>query len=554
MNKDDNDKSNAHRFQCIRLCGCCITHIDRGSFKGMDNLRSLDLSHNWMSRIPPLEDVEDTLTLLTLKWNRIRKVPENYFDNFTSITSFDISYNHIVEVTIDMFAKFQFMDHVTLMHNLVATVECGSFKNMSKLSRIDLSLNRLETFPCIHPLHPDACIHSLKLDHNDISNISEEYISGLKCLHQLYISGNKVENGSFVAAIPSVKEIRLSNNRMNQLLDDDCTLSRRPSFPNLLKAHFGHNDLTKFPCMADMPETSEIWLQRNRLSIFPRERMAVLVNVHVLHMEDNNATTFPDFSLLPEINKLRCISLQFNQIRSMPRHHVQTLHRLQYLGLAENNLVVLPDMTFVVGTLKTLTLHANQLLNVEPVIARNGGHWLITSWDVSNNNISSLEKELLQQMSSLHTLIATNNLITDFPFMAAVGKTLVKASLRQNYIIHVPAEYLSGMRVLQELDLTNNLLTYFPFENIGGMVDIRSLTLSYNYLSTIPYLSHLPSLPKLTVDIRYNCFNCTRHLCWMRYFDKFSLLREKYLCNEPPKLSGIVFNDLSDEELSCYCK
>ena len=541
-------------FQIINLKDSVIDTIEYGTFHGMESLSVLDLSVNLLSVMPPLHDVRDTLKSLFLKLNKISEIPNGYFNEFVSLTTLDMTENKLKVFTNDIMAALQSMGKVSFQSNHITSVECGSFRRLSKVTEINFSNNRLNTFPCLYPLHPDSCVSNLLLDNNQISEATENNVANLTCLRSLRISSNQIRNGSFIKAIPSLIEVYMTGNEMAHLLNDSCTAPQQHSFSSLIKGRFENNDLTEFPCVPGMPDGSQLSLANNRISVFPRERIAVLNNVSELFLQNNQAKIFPDFSTLADRNQLKALALQWNKISSIPWNFVRNLHNLEILHLHGNDLISLPDMTFAVQTLLTFNIHDNHLLNVDPVVASNAGHWLMTSWDISNNNISHVKNELLSQMSSLQILTANNNRMTMLPYLTAVRKTLVKAYFQQNIIAHVPTDHLKSMTVLQELDLSNNLLTSFPFEIIGVTFNLRTLYLQNNHISTIPYLSYLPPMPDLTVDVHDNHLNCTRKLCWMRHFHQFNLLRETYLCEGQPVLSEYIFNELTDDQLECYCK
>ena len=158
------------------------------------------------------------------------------------------------------------------------------------------------------------------------------------------------------------------------------------------------------------------------------------------------------------------------------------------------------------------------------------------------------------QMKSLYMLNAYRNHLTDLPYLTGVGKTLKGAYFQSNKIIHIPTGSLSGMVVLESLNLGDNLIAFFPFEMIGSMPKLKSLHLAHNHLTTIPYLSHLPRKTGLVVNIYDNHIECTRNICWMRNYDKFVLMGETYLCRDHPVFAIYVFNDLTDDQMDCYCK
>ena len=542
----------AFGFQNIILRSSLIQIILDGVFNGMDNLMSLDLEDNLLISMPALDDVMDTLGSLNLMKNKIKEVPNNYFDNFTSLHSLSIQENEISTLPPDSVRALDFFHAFDFHGNKIEALECGTFARMSRLEYVTMYHNWLSSFPCFGVIHEDARITSIDLNSNEISQITEDEVSHLIYLRYLDLNYNMISNGSFIKAIPSLRVIRMTHNRMVSLLTIDSMIPRPVPLQDMVEVWVDSNNLVEFPCISALAQYSEISLHSNYLHIYPPRCLAGLSNCSHLYLGNNKATEFPDFSLLFQ-NTLQVLELHENDISSVPLAHIQNLRSLRRLTLHNNDIPVLPDMTFAVETLTDFDIDNNNLQDLDPVLA-DYGVWKIGDWDIDHNDITYILQDLLHQMKSLYRLNAYMNKLTDLPHLTAVGKTLTWATFKHNKISHIPTGSLSGMVVLEYLNLEYNLIALFPFEMIGSMPRLRSLHLGHNKLTTVPYLSHLPEKAGLVVTIYNNYIECTKDICWMRNFDKFGLLRETYLCKDHPVFSSHVFNDLTDDQMDCYCK
>ena len=201
----------------------------------MDNLRTLNLEHNVLQGILALYDVMDTLTFLGLKSNKIREVPNNYFDNFTSLHTLTLSGNQIFTLPAYSVSALRFYQTFDLSWNGTETLECRTFEHMWRLEYVLMFNNELRSFPCFNPIHSSAHITNIDLSSsNCLSQITEDEVSNLRHLQYLDLNYNGVSNGSFVKAIPSLKVIKMANNRMTSLLIINNIIPHPIRLPNML--------------------------------------------------------------------------------------------------------------------------------------------------------------------------------------------------------------------------------------------------------------------------------------------------------------------------------
>lgn len=130
----------------------------------------------------------------------------------------------------------------------------------------------------------------------------------------------------------------------------------------------------------------------------------------------------------------------------------------------------------IFGGLETMDLHGNKLCGVPMGFRRLGA---LTSLNLSSNNLSNDNLEIIAQMTALRDLKLANN---------GLSGTL-PASLTE----------LTGLEIL---DLKGNRLTSLP-DNIGSMARLRILNVAENVLEAIP-VAELTKLPLSELDLRKN--------------------------------------------------
>jgi len=109
----------------------------------------------------------------------------------------------------------------------------------------------------------------------------------------------------------------------------------------------------------------------------------------------------------------------------------------------------------------------------------------LTTLDLSEAGISSEFPENFREVSFIHTLIMSNNIIEEMPsFFYEDFTRLTELNLASNCLKALPKE-ISKLTNLRVLNLSSNLFETFPME-ILGLSSLRDLDLSFCFLEDIP--------------------------------------------------------------------
>lgn len=157
----------------LRLGGNFILRITQQDFANMTDLVDLTLSRNTISYIQPFTFADlETLRSIHLDNNRLIGIGPNDFrglinlqhlilnnnqlghihvkafeDPAPALEDLDLSYNNLVSLPWDSIRQMVNLHQLSLDHNLLDFIPKGTFTGLERLSRLDLTSNRLQKLP-----------------------------------------------------------------------------------------------------------------------------------------------------------------------------------------------------------------------------------------------------------------------------------------------------------------------------------------------------------------------------------------------------------------------
>ncbi|NP_956909.2 leucine-rich repeat and fibronectin type III domain-containing protein 1 precursor [Danio rerio] len=126
-----------------------ISQIAPHAFMGLKSLRALHMDGNRLSVINS-NQLKGLMNLrhLILGNNQIHHIEESSFDEFVAtIEDLDLSYNNLRTLPWEAIARMTNINTLTLDHNLIDHIGVGTFTLLTKLVRLDMTSNRLQTLP-----------------------------------------------------------------------------------------------------------------------------------------------------------------------------------------------------------------------------------------------------------------------------------------------------------------------------------------------------------------------------------------------------------------------
>ncbi|XP_057337609.1 protein toll-like [Microplitis mediator] len=191
-------------------------------------------------------------------------------------------------------------------------------------------------------------------------------------------------------------------------------------------------------------------------------------------------------------------------------------YNLEYLDLSRNKISSIPNALFnFCDNLKTLNLSSNHLSTNSfdpdipfPILNK------LESLDLSNNNITSLNRTFLTGLSSLRYLyMSHNNMRTIDPLAFQSQQNLRTLDLSHNNLVFTPNKFIDEFgsispfhfshKTLVDINLAyNNIDQIFADWNFA--IHLETLNLSHNHLTELqqPHLQFLSG--KVYVDLSFN--------------------------------------------------
>jgi Leucine-rich repeat (LRR) protein len=359
----------------VNIDGCKIVRLPDGAFDGLNGLKKLTM--NAKNSAKALEVQQSTmsglkqLTNLELIESNIRTIPDGFYCPLSNLQVLNLTRNRI---------------RSTENLGFSSSDECvGALKEISVL---DLSWNELRVIPENWAVSRLRRLQHLNLQHNNISELSRETLTGLNALRTLNLSYNHIDQmpSDFFTSSKELREILLQNNELYELpkgvFHQLAQLLVLDLSKNLLTSHHINN-----------------------------ETFAGLIRLVVLNLSHNSLTRL-DSKTFKELYFLQVLNLRNNSIGYIDDNTFAPLYNLHELNLAENRLHTLNDKLFNgLQVLSKLTLNNNLISSVELNVFKNCSD--LKELDLSSNQLQDVP-EALRDLSVLRTLDLGENQIVKF--------------------------------------------------------------------------------------------------------------------------------------------
>lgn len=281
---------------------------------------------------------------------------------------------------------------------------------------------------------------------------SIQAISANPTVRFIDISGNNIETldtianatDELLAYLAKVEKLDLSRNQLSHFPDDLCE-----AMPILDCVNLSHNTFSVFPyCLvekADGPKVRVLNLSHNKINL-------------VSHPPKENPLENLGYTVW-----LESLNLSHNECSCLPKWLGNCFPALTHLYLVGNDIKSLPDLPLKMWRLKTL--------------------------DLSNNNLTEIPAQFLQEFFSLETLVASNNCLTSLPEKIASSLTNLKTvrlsnnnlgeskSLKNQFSV---PRFLLVLPNLKVLDLSSNSLEDIPPPISWSTQQLKELVLADN--------------------------------------------------------------------------
>ena len=286
------------------------------------------------------------------------------------------------------------------MLNKIETIESGTFKNLVKLSKIDLSQNRLNKIEK-YSFQNMSSLVLLNLSHNYLDQLIDVFDRNIK-IFKLDVSFNFIK--------------QLEN---SQTLTLGCLNLNDNGYKSLTVSFFGRiiiQDLFNFN------------MGSNQLSFLNNFIFYNLSKIAILYLNDNKFTTINSIGFTSLI-QLELIDLSNNVIQYVNENDFKNFKSLKSINLNNNPLKFLQDSSFKsLNKLESLKIAKNNLETFNLRILNSSEY--IFALDLSFNNITF---ESLENLKSIHKIkLEKVKFLGNNSFKAFLNEFIIELDFSQN--------------------------------------------------------------------------------------------------------------------------
>ncbi|XP_055678152.1 chaoptin-like [Lutzomyia longipalpis] len=228
---------NTRKLQYINLSHNRVADLPTEFFKYITELRVVDLSTNYIRSLPENLFFDDGLEKLDLSHNWLIKIPVSAMSNVAALTLcyLDLSHNQIGTIhNVDLSTKFRNLAHLDLSDNHIFRLEDASFATLPRLSTLILSNNvgleitgktfiglenslidlRIDNVTMIaFPDLPFTYLRRLSIAHNELPSIPPELAYNISLLRHLDLSYNDLSAVPLIThSLPQLKSLNIAGN------------------------------------------------------------------------------------------------------------------------------------------------------------------------------------------------------------------------------------------------------------------------------------------------------------------------------------------------------
>ena len=564
---DTADITDAHlaAITTLDLSEDSITSLTNGDFSGLFGLETLNLAGNSLSSLPAdIFDGLSALTALQLQGNSLTSLPANIFDGLSALNALTLNDNSLSNLRANVFGGLTSLTVLNLNNNSLTGLWSGIFGGLSSLTHLHLNNNSLSNLP-------DGAFSDLtSLTHLDLQGNALDPVP-------ITVSLEKVGTDKFKAIIPTGAPFDVvvpvsatngiirrsettitipkgsleSDTRLTVKRTDDSTFHAVTAdigdLPTIPSSHSGYS-LVKSDdlpvAVIDAINQPAAFTDGNRTTRSVAENTASATNIG-----DPVAATDPntDDTLTYTLGGTDASTFRINsstgQLKTRDALDYETKHSYSVrVTVSDGNggsdrINVTINVTDVLEATALSERTSEVVSAIEAAVPGDATGAditdtqlaAITTLDISEASITSLQNEDFTGLTGLRTLNLSQNSLSSLPEDIFDGLSSLRTlDLSDNSVSSLPADVFDGLSSLRTLDLSDNSVSSIRSDVFDGLSSLRTLNLSDNSLASLPshlVFNDLSSL--VTLDLSDNSVSSLT----ADIFDGLSSLKKLYLQN-----------------------
>jgi len=395
----------------LNLSGNKISSIDRQAFQELANY---------------LEEL-----IIEFDSTQLSQIPDALKYNLINLRSLKIINLNLQTLQNHTFVKFRKLEDLSIVKSNIKHIESNAFYSLTNLRSLHLDQNvltdnvwfdltryllNLEVLTLsqnnFKRLKSNVRLKSLKildLSSNGIEMIEKEFFENFLFLHKLSLQNNELNSLqlNFLSLLTHLKELNFDFNRLTFLPENLFQSNEHLTYLSLQGNDLNYLTNKSF---AGLKQLTYLNLARNRLQFQSNQQPFIELNeLESLNLDRNtqlNLTKTIFQGLEKNLIELSLQNCNLTQIDSMDR-----FENLQRLKLSSNYLRRLPTnfLSRSQQSLISLDLQRNLFQTIPNLFEQNFTSSKLTDFDLSSNQICTLNREQLYQYQHLKTLGLTNN-------------------------------------------------------------------------------------------------------------------------------------------------
>lgn len=232
---------------------------------------------------------------------------------------------------------------------------------------------------------------------------------------------------------------------------------------------------------------------RNNQIVYLSSEPLNVIKLHSLNLSGNSLERIP--FCINNLTRLRDLDLSNNQLSVVPAG-ISNLVKLTDLSLARNDRMQISLEIFDLTNLNCLDLSSTQLQEIPTEITR----LVNLETLILNSNNFSVMPDVIYSLTGLKYLDLAYNTLNEISPKIGELTTLRELKLGNNELLKQVPSQVGSLINLTSVDLSYNRLQYIPAE-IGNLTNLTALVVTKNYLKSVPYtIGYLINLKKLKLS------------------------------------------------------
>ena len=386
--------------------------------------------------------------------------------HLTAITALDLSFSGTTALNDRDFEGLTALEVLLLNNNQLTELPDTVFNGLTSLQYLYLSDNPLTDLPAV-VFSELTALEVLLLNNNQLTELPETVFNGLTSLQQLDLSNNAFTElpEAVFGGLTALQSVNLNNNATAPV-----------ALPVSLQQV---GDEQQFKAVVPTGAPFDIRLPINITN------GSILGGATTLTIPQGDMES-DIFTVAPIPGTRTPVSADIGTLPRLPiRHSGYALVKSDELPLVLIGAQGINLLSARTPQVRDAILAAAGVGTPEEVTEAHLS--AVTSLDLSDSNIVSLNAGDFEGLTSLEVLSLNNNQLTFLPVGVFNELTsLQRLDLNNNTLTFLPIGIFGGVTALQHLDLNNNTLTALPEGIFNGLTSLQRLSLNSNTLTFLP--------------------------------------------------------------------